>query len=134
MRLLAIVFVAMLGATGVAAQEAGENDRPEAPHNPDAKTVIFGGLDKVTAQIAEFEGDVGGTAKFGTLEIVIRRCQKSPPDERPERGAFLEIYDLHSKDGTPSRNRVFSGWMFASSPALSALEHSIYDIWIKDCK
>lgn len=135
MRLLAIAFIVAFAAGGAGAQDAEDVERREEPHNPDGQVVLFGGLDKVTARTAEFDGKVGETATFGTLEIVIRRCQKSPPDQqRPERGAFLEIYDVHSKDGSPARKRIFSGWMFASSPALSALDHPIYDVWVKDCK
>ena len=68
---------------------------------------------------------------FGTLVITARTCRKRPPEEIPETTAFLEIID--DKPGEPQR-LVFSGWMFDSSPALSALEHAVYDIWVIDCK
>jgi len=91
--------------------------------------VLLGGMDKVTARFSSFEVLVGETAHFGTLEVTPRSCQKTPPEEEPESAAFLEIDQL--KDGT--RSRVFNGWMFASSPGVSALEHPVYDIWVLDC-
>ena len=68
--------------------------------------------------------------RFGTLEIIVRTCQKTPPEEPPESAAFLEI-----RDAKPGEAAVvlFTGWMFASSPALSALEHPVYDVWVLDC-
>ncbi len=95
------------------------------------QVVVMQGLDKVTARISIVEVPVGGSARFGSLLIAARACQKSPPEEPPEATAFLEITE------TPvgaSASSVFSGWMFASSPALSALEHPVYDVWVKDCK
>ena len=46
-------------------------------------------------------------------------------------GAYLEIDD-RKLDG--SVERVFSGWMFASSPAASSMEHPVYDVWVIDCR
>ncbi|HEY7608728.1 MAG TPA: DUF2155 domain-containing protein, partial [Alphaproteobacteria bacterium] len=60
------------------------------------------------------------------------RCQRSRPDQKLERAAFLEIVDIDPT--TKKRVLKFSGWMFASNPALSALEHPVYDVWVKDCK
>jgi hypothetical protein len=92
-------------------------------------TVVLGGMDKVTARFSSFEVEVGQPARFGTLEVTPRACQKTPPEETPESAAFLEIDDLKDE----SRVRVFTGWMFASSPGVSALEHAVYDIWVLDC-
>lgn len=91
---------------------------------------LLQGLDKVTARVSTFEAPQDKPVPFGTLEIVVRTCSKAPPEETPESTAFLEIYNVRP-DEEPVR--VFSGWMFASSPALSALEHPVYDIWIVDC-
>ncbi|MGD9638442.1 MAG: DUF2155 domain-containing protein [Alphaproteobacteria bacterium] len=67
---------------------------------------------------------------FGTLEIMAKACFKTPPEETPENSAFLKI-----SERKPSEKpvKVFSGWMFSSSPALSAIEHSVYDIWVLKC-
>lgn len=96
------------------------------------KVGVLRGLDKITARVSTFEVPVGGTARFGTLAIKLDACNKRPPEETPETTAFLEIDEIHPEDGT--RKRLFTGWMFASSPALSALEHPVYDIWVIDCK
>lgn len=93
-------------------------------------TIVLGGLDKVAARVNTVSGKVGSSVKFGTLEIVARTCISRPPEETPENAAFLEIYQLGGKD----KPKVFSGWMFASSPALSALDHPVYDIWVLRCE
>ncbi len=122
----AAAFVAVLLAPlalPVAAQQA-----PPAPPQPPG--VILQGLDKVTARISTIEVPLNTVVRFGTLEIAVRACYKTPPTEPPESTAFLEIFE--ARPGEP-RESVFSGWMFASSPALSALEHAVYDVWVIDC-
>lgn len=105
---------------------------PEPGPNPNLnKTAILQGLDKVTARISTFEAPVGVTVRFGTLEIVVRDCRKRPPEEPPETSVFLEIDEMRRGENP---KRLFSGWMFASSPALSALEHPVYDVWAVDCR
>ena len=91
---------------------------------------ILQGLDKVTARISTIEATQDKPVKFGALEIIVRSCNKTPPEEPPESTAFLEIYNVRLGE---ERIRAFSGWMFASSPALSAMEHPVYDIWVVDC-
>jgi len=87
-------------------------------------------LDKVTARTETFEVDVGSTVKFGPLFIKVQACRKAPPIETPESAAFLQIWEITPKD---EAKWVFSGWMFASSPALSSMDHPIYDVWVLDC-
>jgi hypothetical protein len=101
-----------------------------------AETVaVLQGLDKTTARISKFEAPVGKSVRFGTLVITVRDCVKHPPEEEPESAAFLQIDELRQGDPTTVvSERVFSGWMFASSPALSALENPIYDIGVLDCR
>ena len=89
------------------------------------------GLDKITARISTFEVPVNDMARFGSLEITVRRCHKTPPEEPPESAAFMEVVD--NRPDSPSVV-LFSGWMFASSPAISAMEHPVYDVWVVDCK
>ena len=92
---------------------------------------VLQGLDKITARISTFEAELDRVARFGTLEIIPRSCQKRPPEEQPESAVFLEIEETyHDRES----ERLFSGWMFASSPALSALEHPVYDVWVIDCR
>lgn len=92
--------------------------------------VVLQALDKVTARVTSLEVKLGQPIRFGTLEIVARRCYKRPPEESPESAAFLDIREIR-QDELPQQ--LFTGWMFASSPALSALEHPVYDVWVKDC-
>ena len=94
-------------------------------------TVVLGGLDKVAARVNTFKDRVGETAKFGSLEVIARTCVTHPPEEPPENAAFVEIYDTPQGK---ARTKVFSGWMFASTPALSALDHAVYDVWVMRCE
>ena len=87
-------------------------------------------MDKVTARISKIEAPVGQAVRYGDLEIHVKSCRKRPPEEPPESAAFLEIFE--TKKG--ERRKVFGGWMFASSPALSAMDHPVYDVWVVDCK
>lgn len=97
-----------------------------------ANTVaILQGLDKITARISRIEAPVDSPVRFGTLTILVRACKKRPPEEPPESAAFLEIEE--KRPGDTATRPIFSGWMFASSPALSAIEHPVYDIGVLDC-
>ena len=91
---------------------------------------LLQGLDKVTARVSTIEAPVGRTVRFGTLQIIARTCDKRPPEETPESAAFLDIWEVRPGEAAIS---VFRGWMFASSPALSAVHHPVYDVWVLDC-
>jgi hypothetical protein len=92
---------------------------------------VLRALDKVTAHVEELEVPIDKPLKFGRLLIAVHTCRTTPPEEAPESAAYLEVSEFKAADkGTP----VFTGWMFASSPALSALEHPVYDIWLIGCK
>ena len=97
-----------------------------------ADEAVLQGLDKITARISKFEAPIDQPVKFGTLSIVVKACKKRPPEEPPESAAFLQIDETRPGDSAP--RRVFSGWMFSSSPALSELEHPIYDVTLLSCK
>ena len=92
---------------------------------------ILQGLDKTTARVSTIEAPLNQAVRFGSLEIVARACHKKPPTETPESTAFLEIVDV--RPDSPSV-QVFTGWMFPSSPAVSAMEHPVYDVWVTDCR
>jgi len=94
-------------------------------------TAVLQGLDKVTARVSTIEAPIGDTVTFGALEIIVRTCDKRPPEDPPESAAFIDIWEV--QQGEPAVS-IFRGWMFASSPALSALEHPVYDVWVLDCK
>jgi hypothetical protein len=92
--------------------------------------LVIQGLDKITARIETFEVNVGQKYKFGVLDIFVERCIFSKPIFKPESLAFIKI-----KDNSDRLSEVkFRGWMFASSPALNALENSVYDVTILACK
>lgn len=91
---------------------------------------ILEGMDKISGRIIKFEAPVGQSVRYGTLEIIARTCRKRPPEETPESAAFLDIWEIKTGQAATS---LFRGWMFASSPALSALEHPVYDVWVVDC-
>ncbi|HEY2889474.1 MAG TPA: DUF2155 domain-containing protein [Dongiaceae bacterium] len=102
-----------------------------APANANPmKFVVLRGLDKITAHVSTFTAPIDQTVNFGALQITARSCDKRPPEEVPESAAFLEIVEARPGE-TPQK--LFSGWMFASTPALSALENPIYDLWVLDC-
>ena len=117
-RLLGVVVVVVLFGTALAGA---------SPH----RTAVLQGLDKVTARVSTLSAPVGATVRFGTLEVIVRHCDKRPPEEPPESAAFVDIWQARSGESSIS---LFRGWMFASSPALNALEHPVYDIWVLDCE
>ncbi len=92
---------------------------------------LIQGLDKINARVSQFEAPVGTSVRFGTLSVVVRDCERSPPEERPENAAFVEIYEDRPGE---AKERLFSGWMFSSSPALSALDHAVYDVNLLACR
>ena len=103
----------------------------------------FSGLDKISTRISSFDVTVGNSARFGALQVLVRSCDKSPPEEPPRTAAYVEIRQLERRGATaadPDAQTevhpapVFSGWMFAESPGLNALEHPVYDVWVTDCK
>jgi hypothetical protein len=96
-----------------------------------ADTVILETLDKISARVSRVEVPIGMTITFGSLKITPRHCDKRPPEETPESSVFIEIIE-ELPDEQPKLE--FSGWMFASSPALAALDHPVYDVWVVDCK
>jgi len=93
---------------------------------------LLQGLDKITARVSQFSAPVGTPVRFGNLSIRVRDCEKNPPEEPPESAAFVEIDEM--RPGENTAKRLFSGWMFASSPALSGLEHPVYDVNLLDCR
>lgn len=88
-------------------------------------------LDKVTARTETFEAKVGTTIQFGPLYIRVQACRQSDPIDEPESAAFIQVWEVPPETG--QSEWVFSGWMFASSPALSAMDHPVYDVWVLDC-
>lgn len=120
MRLIfAAIFLALLPIATIAAERIPGD------------MLVLQGLDKVTARISTLNVNVGETVEFGTLKITLRACEKTPPEDPPETTAFLDILEQRDDEEAVS---LFHGWMFASTPALSALEHPVYDVWVLECK
>ncbi|MCB1435607.1 MAG: DUF2155 domain-containing protein [Rhodobiaceae bacterium] len=92
---------------------------------------VFAGLDKITARITAFEVPIGQTVTFGALKVTPRVCYSRPPTEPPRTSAFVEIDEIELDK---SEKRIFTGWMFASSPGLHAVEHPVFDVWLTACK
>lgn len=94
-------------------------------------TAVFSGLDKITGRIVAFEVAVDETVQFGALQLTPRVCYSRPPTESPKTTAFLEVDEVTLDN---KYRRIFTGWQFAASPGLHAIEHPIYDVWLVDCK
>lgn len=93
---------------------------------------MLAGLDKITGRITRFDVYIDETVLFGALEITPRACYSRPSNDTLQRtSAFLEV-DQRGLDGMAKR--LFTGWMFADSPALNAVDHPVYDVWLVECK
>ena len=103
--------------------------------NLTGSAVILRALDKVTARTFDHTVPIGETLQFGSLTIHARHCEKTPPTELPEVYAFLQVDDkrLGADVAEEEPERIFSGWMFESRPAISALDHRVYDVWVIGC-
>jgi hypothetical protein len=136
-RFLPVAALALLSAPGQA------QDQPEGPapsetpapaptvqrlKNPVAE---FTGIDKITGRIITFDVYIDETVQFGALQVTPRVCYSRPEAEEPKTDSFVEVDEI-----TLDRKirRIFTGWMFAESPGLNAVEHAVYDVWLKACK
>ncbi len=123
MRALAVMLALLLAGAAAAEEAAPEEWVPR-------RVAALQTLDKVTARVSVIQAEVGRPASFGTLSILVRRCDARPPDEVPDAAVFLEISDSRQPAGAPP---VFRGWMFANAPGVSMLEHPVYDVRVLDC-
>lgn len=121
-------------------QDTGETDAPAGAKAPavvdgpkDKKNPVaeFSGLDKITGRIITFDVYIGETVQFGALQVTPRVCYSRAASETPKTTSFIEVDEI-----TLDRKirRIFTGWMFADSPGLNAVEHPVYDVWLKSCK
>ncbi|MEL7429614.1 MAG: DUF2155 domain-containing protein [Pseudomonadota bacterium] len=115
-------FAQQVTSEPLAPVESGKIENPVA---------VFSGIDKITGRIITFDVYIGETVQFGALQVTPRVCYSRPITETPKTTSFLEVDEI-----TLDRKirRIFTGWMFADSPGLNAIEHPVYDIWLKDCK
>jgi hypothetical protein len=91
---------------------------------------VFSGLDKITGRTISFDAAIGETVQFGALQVTARACYTRPPTEATNTDAFVEVDEVTLQGEI---KRIFTGWMFAASPGLHAVEHPIYDVWLTDC-
>jgi hypothetical protein len=101
---------------------------PQRIANP---TAVFNGLDKITGRIISFDVAIDETVQFGALRVTPRVCYSRPPTETPNTDAFIQVDEVTLNGEI---KRIFSGWMFAASPGLNAVEHPTYDVWLTECK
>ena len=101
-----------------------------------AQRAVIRGLDKITGHASDYTITVGRSARIGSLEVIARACDKSAPEETPEVRIYVEVFDTPPvREGEEAERReIFHGWLFASSPGLSAVDHPTYDIWAVDCR
>src|SRR5215212_7223243 len=116
----AALALAMVSAAG-----AAQADKIKNP------TAVFSGLDKITGRTVSFEVAIDETVQFGGLQMTPKVCYTRPPTESPNTSAFVEVEEVTLESKV---RRIFTGWMFAASPGLHAVEHPIYDVWLTDCK
>jgi hypothetical protein len=103
---------------------------PAAAQRIENSVAIFAALDKVTAKISRLEVPLNQTATFGALKVTPRVCYSRAPTEPPKTTTFVEVEEMQL-DG--KEKRIFTGWMFADSPGLNAVEHPVFDVWLTDC-
>jgi len=119
---ICVAAIAVVFAAGLAPAFA------ERISNPVAE---FTGVDKITGRIITFDVYIDETVQFGALQVTPRVCYSRPVTEEPKTDSFVEVDEI-----TLDRKirRIFTGWMFAESPGLNAVEHAVYDVWLKACK
>jgi hypothetical protein len=104
---------------------------PPPPQRIANPTAVFSGLDKIMGRITNFQAAIGETVQFGALQVTARACYSRPPTETPLTDGFVEVDEVTLQGDV---RRIFTGWMFAASPGLHAVEHAVYDVWLVDCK
>jgi hypothetical protein len=141
----ALVFSVMLLAVPPHAQSQQpqfqsqiQPPRPDQvqPPQPESQKIenpiaVFAALDKVTGRISPLEIPIGESVQFGALTVTPRVCYTRPPTEPPLTSAFVEVDETQL---TGEKLRIFTGWMFAQSPGLHAVEHPVFDVWLTNCK
>jgi hypothetical protein len=123
LRRLLLAPAALAAAAGLPGPAAAERIA-----NPVA---VFTGLDKITGRIITFDVYTDETVQFGALRVTPRVCYSRPPTEAARTDAFVEVDEITLDNQV---KRIFTGWMFAASPGLNAVEHPVYDVWLNDCR
>lgn len=119
LRVMACALAVFVANTGSASADRFENE-----------VALFAALDKVTARISKLQVPLGQSVEFGSLKVTPRVCFTRPATEQPKTTSFVEVEE---KELDGNRKRIFTGWMFAESPGLNAVEHPVFDIWLTGC-
>jgi hypothetical protein len=130
-RAAALLAAAIAIAPAVAtAQDVMGEVQPPPGQKISNPVAVFSGLDKITGRIISFDVYIDETVQFGALQVTPRVCYSRPATEAPLTDAFVEVDEI-----TLNRKvrRIFTGWMFADSPGLHAVDHPVYDVWLTDC-
>jgi hypothetical protein len=119
-----------VGLAGAAVAMTFAVANPAEAQRIENAVAVFAALDKVTAKISRLEVALNQTATFGALKVTPRVCYTRAPTEPPKTTTFVEVEEVQL-DG--KEKKIFSGWMFADSPGLNAVEHPVFDVWLTDC-
>ncbi|MBH0239994.1 DUF2155 domain-containing protein [Methylobrevis albus] len=119
------VLAAVVATSALTAASPAAADRIANP------VAVFTGLDKITGRIITFDVYIDETVQFGALRVTPRVCYTRSPTEAPQTDAFVEVDEITLEQKI---QRIFTGWMYAASPGLNAIEHPVYDVWLKDCR
>jgi len=134
--LLLAAATALLPAVGLAAPKtpAAPTEAPALPDDDNKIAqpfAVFSGLDKITGRIISFDVAIDETVQFGALQVTPRVCYSRPQTVAPLTDSFVEVDEITLDNKI---RRIFSGWMFADSPGLHAVDHAVYDVWLTDCR
>jgi hypothetical protein len=130
-----VLLIALVVLATTAAAHAQQKPPPATAAAPAVAVAVLQGLDKTTARVTTVEVPIDQSVRFGTLVVTARACVKRPPEEPPNTAAFLQIDEARPQGQAGADvQHLFSGWMFAQSPALSTLEHAVYDVTVLDCR
>ena len=115
-RAVLLAFLACLGGVALAQENADSGSG-----------AVLRGLDKVNGRTVDVELRSGGTAEVFGLSVTLADCRYPPDNPTGDAFAFLTVREIDKPEIR------FEGWMIASSPALSALDHARYDVWVLRC-
>ena len=120
-----------LAVAAVAGLSAVASSGPVLAARINNPVAVFSGIDKITGRITSFDVYIGETVQFGALQVTPRVCYSRDDTEAQKVTTFVEVDEI-----TLDRKirRIFTGWMFADSPGLNAVEHPVYDVWLTECK
>ena len=133
-RLAIGVAAALASAPALAAPQGKPPQTPQVSEDGTriaAPIAAFSGLDKITGRIISFDVAIDETVQFGALQVTPRVCYARPQTVAPLTTSFVEVDEITLDNKI---RRIFTGWMYADSPGLHAVEHAVYDVWLTDCR